>query len=107
MSDKVYVQLKSPGLIYLKELMEPIIKACFDNHYKKPKFRLDMNKFYIIKSERDNSCYRAQILEIINEFEVKVTFIDLGNTGIVNKGNLILLDNLSKALAGYPPQVSI
>ncbi|XP_008214717.1 tudor domain-containing protein 7-like [Nasonia vitripennis] len=104
--EQIYMQIELKGLVYLHALMNDLTNNYLNNSDYKHKLvsKFDLTKLYVTKSPRDNNWYRVKVIEIKNEFEALVKFVDIGDTLLVRRRNLILLENLSKLLALYPEQ---
>ncbi|OXU29932.1 hypothetical protein TSAR_011135 [Trichomalopsis sarcophagae] len=104
--EQINMQIESKGLVYLHALMNDLTNNYLNNSDYKHKLisEFDLTKLYVTKSHRDNNWYRVKVIEIKNEFEALVKFVDVGDTSLVRRRNLILLENLSKLLALYPEQ---
>ena len=106
----IYVQLKNSNIFYIEKLIHNLVESKF-NINNEFQLNIDMIKS-IVKSEqlffiydvKDNKWYRAQLIEIISDNDIKMFYIDYGKTRLVDMKNIYSLDKISAALNQFPAQ---
>ena len=105
----IYVQLKRVEMKYLADIMNKVIHNDLTkdlSHLSVTK--VNLLKFYLVRSLEDNNWYRVQVLSNANYTadEVDGFLLDFGKTIRVKLSSLVDLESISEVLAAFPPQVS-
>ncbi|VVC37988.1 OST-HTH/LOTUS domain,Tudor domain [Cinara cedri] len=102
-SGHLYLQLNFDVISSLEEIL-PNDECLSPEYFLKNKEDIGVDQVYLMKYENDNLWCRVQVIEIINDSEVKVIYIDYGNIAKCEINKLVNLELFDPLMAMIPPQ---
>ncbi|VVC36913.1 Tudor domain [Cinara cedri] len=102
-SGHFYLQLNSNVISSLKKIL-PNDESLGPEYFLKSKEDIGVDQVFLMKYEDDNLWYRVHVIEIINDFEVKVICIDYGYIAKCEINKLVKLKLFDSLMAIIPPQ---
>ncbi|XP_050522077.1 uncharacterized protein LOC126894827 [Daktulosphaira vitifoliae] len=105
-SGYIYLQLNTDIVASLEEILPTECEEYLDTEYfLKSKDEIQKDKIYLAKYEPD-SWSRVQVLNVLNDSEVDVIYVDYGNNGKSEITKLVDLEKFDPLMTKIPAQAS-
>uniref|UniRef100_A0A2S2PIN6 Tudor domain-containing protein 7 n=1 Tax=Schizaphis graminum TaxID=13262 RepID=A0A2S2PIN6_SCHGA len=103
-SGHLYLQLNIDVVTSLEEILSSIVEFFDPEYFLKSKEDIIKDKVYITKYEADDIWSRVKVLDIINDSEAKIMYIDYGNIAQCEITKLADLEMYDPLLTKISPQ---